>query len=167
MLCKGVSQQFSEKGESGTSPLFLHSDCWYLVEKGHCEERHAALQDKGVGNSWMVSLQIQTFRNSFTQRRKVVAVAAFRDAQGRAARLVQSLCHPQPVLSTFGRICCQILNCLCQDSVGGVQPSTAPFPCPRQQSRTELLSPPSHCHSFLCMKYSSAATLTASTEKEC
>lgn len=137
------------------------------LKKRNCEERHAALQDKGVGNSCMVSLQVQTFRNSLTQRKQAMAVSAFRDAQGRAVKWEQSLCHPQPVLSTPGTICCQILSCLCQDGVGEVQPSTATFPCPRQQSRTELFSPPSHCHGFLCMKSSSAATLTASTEEEC
>lgn len=139
MWCKCISQQFSEMGESGTSPLCLHSNCWYLAAKGHCEERHAAQQDKGVGNSWMVSLQIQTFRNSLTQRKSWLSVHFEVPKAELPDWCKVSVILPQPVLSTPGTICCQRLSCQCQDGVGGAQLSTAPFPCPRAVQPTQTL----------------------------
>lgn len=96
----------------------------------------------------MVSLQVQTFRNSLTQRKQVMAVSALRDAQGRAARLVQSLCHPQPVLSTPGTICCQTPSYLCQDGVGGVQPSSATFHAPGSRAEQSCSAHPATATAF-------------------
>lgn len=117
--------------------FFLHSDCWYLVEKEHVRRDILLCERRGY-NSWTVSLQIQTFRNSLTesQEKKVMTASAFGNPQGRAVRMVQrslpssSLFHQDLMPLAFqGWTACTMR---CRHPPAGIQDSNGPVQRPRQ-----------------------------------
>lgn len=90
--------------------FFLHSDCWYLVEKEHVKRDTLLCKRRGC-NSWMVSLQIQTFRNSLTQsqekKKKSWLPVHLETPKAELSGWYRSPCHHHPC---FIKIWCNLLS---------------------------------------------------------